>query len=119
MMYFIVPGAFAASYVTWVMYLAVMTLERSRNANALPKPAYYLGLPLLYVGLVVDFLLNVTVASVLFIEIPHEWTVSARTKRHFFEPSGWRHAIAVWLAHNLLNPFDPAGAHVGMIDPKT
>lgn len=109
----------AAVYVTWILYLSVMTLERARNVGNLPKPAYCLGLPLLYVGLLIDFLVNVFIASVLFLEVPQEWTVSARTKRHFFETSGWRHTLAVWLAHNLLNPFDPAGAHVGMFETKT
>jgi hypothetical protein len=113
MIYFAFPGSI---YALFIFYLAVMSLQRARDAGKLTRPVYYLSLPILYVGLLIDFLVNTLTASVLFLELPKEWNVSARVKRHFFESTGWRHVLAVWIAVSLLNPFDPSGAHVGMIE---
>ena len=44
--------------------------------------AFTLGLPFLVVGVVLDVLVNVTVATALMLEPPREWTVSARLSRH-------------------------------------
>jgi hypothetical protein len=105
--------ALASFYVLWVLYLAVMNLQRARNAGTIAKPAYYLGLPLLYVGLLTDCLVNLVPVSVLFLELPRELLVTARLTRHAHSSAtGWRHRLAVWFALNLLDPFDPSGKHV-------
>lgn len=105
--------AFAALYLLWTLYLAVMNLKRARDAGKLSKPAYVLGLPLLYGGLLLDVLVNLTVCTVILREIPRkgEWTVSQRLSRHV-AGSGWRQAIAVWVGTYLLDPYDPSGKHL-------
>jgi len=103
---------FGMLYLLWLLYLAVMNLQRARDAGTLSKVALYLGLPLLYFGLLVDFLVNVLVMTVVLLEIPREWLVTSRLKRHKATGSGWRHAIAVWFGENLLDAFDPSGKHI-------
>jgi heme O synthase-like polyprenyltransferase len=98
-------------YGLWVFYLAVMNLMRARDAGTLPKSAYVLGLPLLYFGLFLDFLANVTVMTIVMLEVPQEWVVTARLKRHYYQQT-WRGTIARWMAGNLLDAFDPTGKHV-------
>lgn len=102
--------ALGSAYLLWGMFLAVMSLQRARDAGTLSKPAYWLGLPILYMGLTIDFLVNVVVATPLFLELPREWTVSARVSRHCGQDS-WRGVIACWICDNLLNTFDPSGRH--------
>lgn len=104
---------FLSLYVLWVFYLAVMNLKRARDAGTLTRNALYLGYPVLLIGYGIDVLVNLTVCTILFLEIPKEWTVTGRLKRHLYhsEPGSWREVIAAWFCANLLNSFDPDGRH--------
>jgi len=92
-------------------YLAVMTLKRAKDASQLTRTAMAFGYPVLFVGLVLDFLVNVLVLTVLLAELPREGTVTSRLKRHNATSTGWRKAVAAW-AEPLLDPFDPSGDHI-------
>jgi hypothetical protein len=98
-------------YVLWVLFLAVMNLSRAKKAGTLSKPALILGTPVLFVGYLLDFLLNVFVMTIVLAEMPDELTVSARLKRHRKESTGWRLAVVHWF-EPLLDPYDPSGDHV-------
>lgn len=104
--------AMASFVLLWILYLAVMNLQRARDAGTLPRPAYYLGMPLLYIGLAMDCIVNVVPVSVLFLEWPRECLVTQRLTRHANTTGGWRKRLALWFARNLLDPFDPSGQHV-------
>lgn len=52
------------------------------------------------------------VASVIFLERPKEWTVSARLTRHS-EGRGWRKRVAIAIRTALLDNIDPNGVHRG------
>ena len=67
----------------------------------------WLLFPWLYIGLVLDVLLNVVVASAAFLEIPREWTLSTRVKRHIHEGIGYRKSLAEWIGRSFLTPIDP------------
>lgn len=97
-------------YAFWMLYLAVMALYRAHLQKALTKIGYVLGLPLLLVGLLVDFVMNITVFSVLFLELPREWLVTGRLQRHI-KQSGWRYSLAKFICEHLLNFADPTGNH--------
>lgn len=105
-------SAFALSYALWVFYLAVMNIKRVRDAGKLGKVALTLGMPVLFVGLFLDLLVNVLVMSIILLEIPQETTVTARLKRHKVESTGWRLRVTNWFASELLDHFDPSGVHV-------
>ena len=98
-------------YSLWVFYLAVMNLARAKRNGLLNKTALVLGTPLLVVGYLVDFLMNVTVMTVVLLEWPQETTVTARLKRHNSESTGWRLAIVKWF-EPILDPYDPSGDHI-------
>ena len=98
-------------WALWVFYLAVMTLKRAKDASLLTPTAKAFGYPVLCVGLVLDFLANVLVLTVLLVELPREGTVTSRLKRHNSSSTGWRKAVAAW-AEPLLDPFDPSGDHI-------
>ena len=103
--------SFLCLYFLWIFYLAVMTLKRARDANLLTKNATAFGVPVLIVGLVLDFIANVFVMSLMLLELPKETTVTARLKRHNKESTGWRLSIVKW-AEPLLDTFDPSGDHI-------
>ncbi len=107
-----VAGALAGMYSLWAFFLAVMALQRSYEAKTLSKVALVLGLPIIVTGFVIDFCVNVVVASVLFLELPEEATVSKRLGRLKREqPTTWRGKLASWFCANLLDTFDPTGEH--------
>lgn len=107
----ILGASFALIYILWLFFLAVMNLQRARDAGTLSRPAYWMGLPLLYAGLALDFTSNMLPVSILFLELPRELLVTARLRRHIHDGSGWRKQLARWFCANLLDVFDPSGCH--------
>lgn len=108
-----IGASLAAVYVLWLFYLAVMNLKRAKIACRLSRPALVLGLPVLAVALAIDVTVNLTLVTLVMLERPREWTVSARLTRHLHSGSGWRQALAGWVCSNLLDAFDPSGSHCG------
>lgn len=103
--------ALLACFVTLILYWAIMTLSRAKIAGTLPKWALRIGYPLLAIGYVCDFLLNVFVVSWILLEVPREPLVTARLSRHIKSESGWRKGVATWVCQNLLDWADPKGCH--------
>lgn len=104
-------AVFFLLYALWVFFLAVMSLKRAKDAGLLTTTAKVLGYPVLLTGLLLDFVANVTVLTLLLCELPREGTVTSRLKRHNKESTGWRKAVAEW-AEPLLDPYDPSGDHI-------
>jgi hypothetical protein len=104
-------AAIGSIYALWIFYLAVMSLKRARDAGEMSITAYRLGLPVLYLGLLIDFLVNVIILSIIMLELPKEWLVTSRLSRHLSAGTGWRAHVAAWFCTNLLDTFDPSGCH--------
>lgn len=105
-------AGFLLMYACWVLYLAIMNLQRARNSGVLTLVAHRFGLPILYIGLLVDFLVNIFVLTIIFADPPREWLVTSRLTRYWDGPPGWRRDLAHWYAINLLDDFDPSGKHI-------
>lgn len=97
-------------YIAAVPLLIGLTLALfivdQRTTDELHWSGRWLLLPWLYFGLALDVALNAIVASAAFAELPHEWTLSARVKRHAHKGSGWRQRLAKWVCRNFLRPID-------------
>ena len=100
-----------AVYALWVFFLAVMSLQRAKAAGLLTRTALVLAYPVIVAGLLIDFVVNALVMTVLFLDLPRELTVTARLKRHNRHGSGWRQRLAKWF-EPLLDPFDPDLDHI-------
>ncbi len=105
--------AFFITYATWVFYLMYTALLRSKREGTISKASLVLGYPLIAVGVVFDVVLNITVGTVLFLELPSykRLFLTARMSRLIREDSDWRGKIAEWICSNLLDNFDPSGKH--------
>ena len=101
----------AALYLLWVMYLAVMSLARARDAGTLSSASKLLGYPLLFVGVAFNVLINWTVLTILFLEVPRESMFTNRVSRHCLYGKGWRKRLACFICHDLLDAFDPSWKH--------
>ena len=100
-----------AFWALWVLFLAVMNLGQAKAEGKLHGFALYAGYTVLAVGLLVDLVVQVLVASLLWMELPRELTVSGRVSRLVQSGSGWRKSLAEWFRDTLLKPFDRSGGH--------
>ena len=105
--------AFLLMNFTWVWYLAIMHLREAKDAGTLTGFIRWLGYANLFVGLILDALVNALPVSVIMLELPHEWLTTARLSRHIKDGGGWRRAVALWLCRNLLSTFDSTKRHCG------
>lgn len=99
-------------YATWRDFNAIMNLQRVRDEGKLTGDMRIPGTIMLYTGLARDFLGNMIPATVLFLDIPRELTISARLTRYSLGPDGWRRNVALRLASGLLDGCDPSGKHI-------
>ena len=95
----------------WAIYVMVMGLYRARLAGRLRGLNLVLAIPLLILGLVVDVLANVFIATPLFLDLPREALVTTRLQRYKATESGWRRVVAEKICEGLLDVFDPTGDH--------
>lgn len=100
----------AITYGLYVFYCAVMNIKRVRDMGKLTKLGMAFGYPTLVIGLVLDLLVNVFVMSIVLLEIPREWTVTSRLKRHQ-NSTGWRLSVVKFF-EPVLDPLDPSGDHI-------
>ena len=103
--------ALLAFWLLWVLFLATMNLAQAKSEGKLKSFALWAGYTVLAVGLLVDFIVQITVATVLWLELPRELTVSGRVERLCREGHGYRLALAMWFRRVLLAPFDRSGGH--------
>lgn len=97
-------------YALWLLFLAVMNLQRARDNGKLTPFAQAMGYPILFMGYLLDASVNIFVLSFILLEIPHEILVTARLSRHA-KLTGWRSNFAMFICRNLLDPYDPSGCH--------
>lgn len=102
-----------SAWVLWVIYAAMMRLKQVRDAGKLTLAMKVLGYPVLFLGLLIDFVLNAIPGSILFLEFPREYTLSERLWRHSQESTGYRQKVAEVIRVNLLDAIDPEGIHRG------
>lgn len=99
----------ALFYLTAVFYTSVMHFKQVRDNGTLDTLHWsvkLIGYATLYIGLVLDTLLNVVVMTLVFVELPKEVLTTSRIRRHKFGAQGWRKRVALFFCRNYLTPFD-------------
>lgn len=97
-------------WVLFILYAAVMNLKRARDEGKMTVPMNILGTPVLFIGLLLDALVNIFVFTLILLELPQEFLVTSRLSRHI-KKTGWRARVAKWFCTNLLDSLDPSGCH--------
>ena len=116
-----IPLFYAAlMYLTWQFFLSIMALKSARDNGKLTKTSEVLAMPLLVVGWLLDFSLNMA-TTLIFLDLPQEWLLTIRCDRYLSiaNPSGlnrYRQRVARALCQNLLDPFQ-SGGHCRGINP--
>lgn len=95
---------YVLAVLTWIFYLAAYHLVPLRKElHPVAKAHAYV---IVGIGLALDVILNVVVATVLFVDPPRELLLTTRLKRYKAGPDGWRRSFADWVCEHLLNQFD-------------
>lgn len=94
----LIPIAFVVSTAALFLWFAALT--RLRPAHPSLSNALRLS------GLWFDVLYNWTFGSIMFLELPREFTFSARLERHIMCCT-WRGALAFWVERVFIRPIDP------------
>ena len=108
---YVLAGLVGSLYALWIGYLALTNLDRARVSGSLTPAARVACAPMLVFFGLLDVTVNLTIGTVLFLELPRQWTLSQRCSRHYRMP-GWRGRVSRWLGRNALNPFDRTGDHL-------
>lgn len=103
----------AALWVFWLLYVFTMGLYRAFLLGRLKGLSLVMCSPVVAGAFLVDLLMQFTVFSIVFAEVPRDWLVTHRLRRYMRElpPENWRYRWADYLCKHLLDPFDPTGAH--------
>jgi len=100
-------------WALWILYVAMMNIERSATQNPLPWQAKLMVYPTMVVFDIIEFVTNVFVCTLIFLDLPREVTVSARLRRYYIhqDKCGWRMVIVNFIKP-MLDPFDHKGPHI-------
>jgi hypothetical protein len=102
----LIAGFVPCSFVLWVLFLASMTLKR----GGVNPDAQWVALLVVYLTLAVDAVYTVLYGTIVFLDVPREWTFTERLER-YQGTGGWRGRIAGHVCRVLLDWADPAGCH--------
>lgn len=106
---------------TWIYFLAIMRLREMRDAGkmdySLSPTLFILGRVALIIGLVMDVLVNILVATPILMELPKEWLTTARLCRwhHSTDTSWYTRNVRlrfVRLGQIMLDAADTTGQHI-------
>lgn len=101
-----------AFIVLWIIFVNVMWAKH--NPDKIPK-IFHLPIKIIaFFGLLYDILFNWVFGTVMFLELPREMTLTERMKRILISKQDWRFYLALWICHNLVEPWDPN--HCGLRD---
>lgn len=98
-------------YLFFILYVASMGMVRAHKEGKLNSILWVLCVPFVALSWVIDVIHNITLFTLLYLELPRELTVTERLKRHVSEHT-FRGKLSRWIAETVLNPFDYSGNHV-------
>ena len=102
-------GAWSGLITFYTLYLAAINFyEHWRDTS---KLMVFIASPVLLTMLICDFLMQMTLFSLIFLDIPRDFLVTQRLIRYRAHADGWRKHWADEICTRALNPFDPSKHH--------
>ncbi len=97
-----------ALWALWYLYIVVMGLYRAHLAGRLTPAAKVMGAPALVIGWTLDWLINMTIATLFFRELPRSAfeLVTDRLTRYIAGPPCLNRHYAQVICQHLLDAFD-------------
>lgn len=110
-MLYTIIAVIAYLWLFWGVYVLVMGIYRAHMQDRLTKITLVLSIPFILLGYIMDVLANIFIATIIFLELPREWLVTARLIRHRDKSKGWRSKLSAFICEHILDVFDPKGSH--------
>ena len=100
-------------WALWILYVAMMNIELAVEKGPLPWQSKFMVYPTMFIFEIIEFIANVIICSLIFLDPPRELTVSDRLRRYYIhqEKYGWRMVIVKFIKP-MLDPFDHKGPHI-------
>jgi len=111
-------------YGFWAVYVLMMGMYRTVLAGRVSPILISLGGPLMAVAFLVDIVMQMTLATIVFMDRPRHWLVTSRLTYYLHRPPSdeplhrYQTGLARWICHHLLDPLDPTGEHCDRGIPK-
>jgi len=98
--------------VFYTLYIAAINMYYDWGAMDIWVKIVFWPIPFAMVA--VDFLMQITLFAIIFVDLPREPMVTQRLERYRTQAqyeSTWRRKWATFICVNALNPFDPTKHH--------
>lgn len=109
---YVALGVILTIILFWA-YVYVMGVKRTRDRGTLTPLTYYLSLPILVIGVLVDVIVNQLYFSVLCLDFTHWGTVTSRMKRYKHRKgTRWQKKVSAWIEYHIDDYDDIPGGHI-------
>ena len=106
---YVLLGVWASIVGFYYLYLGAINVWENRHETS--TLVLIVSAPLLLTMITVDVCMQMTLATLIFWDLPRELTVTARLARYRDTGTGWRQHWAMEICTRALNPFDPTKNH--------
>lgn len=96
-------------YLLWERYVIVMGLYGAHMRGQLYGLNKWMGVPSVILGMLLDCIGNIFVATFVFRQFPRQWLITTRLKEYKNDPKHygkWRQERAAWWCTHVLHPID-------------
>jgi len=104
-----------ASIILFIMWVVLADVRKFADKEKYPP---YVVAPALLYGfafILVDIAYNLTIGSVIFMQLPKELTLTARLKRNLKYPVyAWRYRLSYFTCKRLVSPWAPNHCGLGL-----
>ena len=97
-------------WLFFLLYIGAMGIMRAYHAKQLNVWLYVMCLPFLVIAYLYAVLSNLTIVSIIYVELPKQLTVTERLKKHI-DSQTWRGELSRFICKKILSPFDHTGDH--------
>lgn len=105
---------YISMFITWLFYLAVMHLKRVKDKEDFSLIEKLFAYPMLYIGLFIDIMFNITSGTIFFLEPPREFLFTSRCQRHLESKktnfyARYQKRVAKYFCSKFMDPYDEDG----------
>ena len=96
----------------WALYVFAMGVYRAHLNDKLYGLNKIMAMPIIALAYLVDIFANLTLATIIFLDLPKETLVTSRLQRYMAgNQDSWRYKLAKYVCDHMLDIFDPNGNH--------
>jgi hypothetical protein len=95
------------SFMVLAFYAIIFTIIHKMNYKGKFEWKFLPLYPFVIIFAIVDLIYNITIGTLLFLELPKELLFTSRLKRHKNGPDGDNKDFAIYVCSKLMDRYDP------------